>query len=700
MDNAGIVFRKRNARQSKNQNHQVSNVKNGEGNLSPSFALANERFDLAMASLGPNNVLQSNSKPFKNDQWLSDQSLWGSMGTLPTTMPNSEPVNASAPSTDTDASQPVSNLNQPAGAPSSMPLPILPNSDMWTTDNLFPYTAQPMLAMDKSVGTSSDLQSVMPSTTPSSMNAIVDQNFVNLGEGHGTTAFESSTQGNPDLTLLTKPMAISLDKGASNPNLSTPSCAVGDSRHKHVETVRGIITDPKNMFKLAELSTRAIIDYQDARGLNSSLVTTSTSPTSVLLRSAPSDEGNQQDVYCVRVLSSTGELVYRPQQEYVSSLMDLYKKSIGMVEFPGTTRYDAQQIGVTDTFELFPQQQHWQESDFDSLKNQSQTLLKKIPTLTLIRKALKDLSFSLPFLQWSEIESYVSSFTLSSMTVTCSPLQSRQRQSVLLLLCALGSSLVPAVNVTAHAAGAAQAALPWELGLKCFSLARGLLCPMEGILHEEEKTLDFVQCMILMSMFMVRCQDKQSAWSPLAYGDSVASHLLSSVSSPSGTDSGMSHFFVEREMLKRCVWMLFMLEIITRVKKDTVQNQSLWSDYPFKLEQPISLAGLSLPCGPADACVTQETLRRFISQTELCQIMVSVLLLRLHESMPRTEEVNEVVRTLQRELSKWVSNTPCLVRTGASPTTPHLGQSWHPPSVIPLPALYEACSFYLARANV
>jgi len=697
MDNAGIVFKKRNARQSKNSNGHVSNEKYGGENPSPSFALANERFDLAMASIGSNNGLDANTKPFKDDQWLSGQNIWGSMTTVPTPMPNSDQVNVSAPSKG--VSQSVMPMNHPSGVPTSMLPPVLPESDIWSTNIPFSNEHNPMLAVNKTPS-SSELNTAMPSSATASMGGIVNQNFGNLGGARGETPLESTSQGNPDLSLLTQPMSLGPDKSTSNTDLLSISYTSGDSYDKHIETVRGIITDPKNMMKLAELTTRPLLDYQTARGLKSSSVPAPNNPTSILLTSPSSDQGNQQDVCCIRVLNSLGDLDYRPQHNYFSSLPDLYKKSIGMTDFPGTMQYDAQQVGAMVPFELFPLQQHWQESDFETLKNQSQTLLKKMPTLTLIRLALKDLCFSLPFLQWNEIESYVSVFTLFSMTVTWPPIQIRQRQSLLLLLCALGSSLVPAVNVATQVAGTTQAALPWELGLKCFSLARGLLCPKEGQLQEVEKTLEFIQCMILMNIFMVRCQDKQSAWSPLAHGDAVASHFLSSTPSPSNATADMSHFFVEREMLKRCVWMLFMLEIITRVEKTAVQNQFLWTGFSFKLEQPISLAGLNSPCGPADVCVTQETLGRFTSQTELCQIMESVLLLRLHEPMPRTEEVNEVIRTLQLELSKWVSHTPCLLPTGAASTTPLLNQSWQLPSVIPFPALYEACSFYLASANV
>lgn len=693
MDNAGIVFRKRNVRAPKHQNRHVSNDRSSEENPTPSFALANDRFDLAMASMGSNNATDVAPKTFKDGQWLSGQNMWGSMAPLP----NSERVNIPTPSSDTGVSQPGMAMNQSTGIHGSMFPPVMNESNLWMSNNPFSNAPNPMLGVNETAGTS--LSGVMPSSNAGSLNPIVDQNFVNLGEGRGVTPFDSTSQANPDLSLLTKPMALGLEKNASSSDSISISSPMGNSCNKHVENVKTKITDPKNLAMLAELSTRPLLDYQNANGITSSSVPTPSNPTSVFMASPSSDHGSEQDVRCIRVLDSHGDLDYRSQYTYLSSLSDLYKKSFGVVEFPGGTSYDAQQSGVNGDFELFPLSQQWQESDYDSLKSQSLTLLKKLPVLTLIRLAVKDLSHSLPFLQWNDIESYVSVFTLSSMSATWSSVQVRQRHSLLLLLCALGSSLTPAVNVSTHLGAPALAALPWELGVKCFQLARGMLCPMSEQFQEEEKSLELIQCMILMNIFMTRCQDKQSVWSPLAHGDSVALHLLSKASPPS-TNMEMSHFFVEREMLKRCIWMLFMLEILARVEKDSVQTRSLWTEFPFKLEEPVSLAGLSTSGGAADACISQDTLERFKSQTQLCQIMVSVLLLRLHKPVTRTEEVNEVVRALQRELSKWISHTPCLLRTGASTTTTPLAETWQPPSVIPFPALYEACSFYLARAVV
>lgn len=687
MDNAGIVFRKRNARPPKNLNRFASGEKSSDEKPSPSLNLANNRFDLAMASL---DSADTDVEAFKVDNWLTSQNVWNPMGSLPTSLPGTG-VNGSVPATDSATPQSAMGMNQSGTMPAPALPSILSESNLWISNNPFANTSNSLMNMNESASTPS-LNSMVSSSASGSLGGVTDQNFVQLGRPNGTTSFESTTQGTPDLSLLTKPMALGADVPTSNTGLMF-SNSVHNSSAGHVESVKHVISDPNSLTKLAELSTRTMLEYSRTHNIKSSVTGNASRATSLLLTSPSSDRGSELDACCVRVLNAEGDLAYWPQHSYYSSLVDHYQQSIGSTEFPGGTQYKDQLGG---SFELFPLRQHWQESHFESLKNQSQALLRKMPVLTLIRMALKDVSASQPFLQWNDLETYVSVFTLSSANMAWTPLQVRQRQSLLLLLCALASSLVPAVHVTTHVDSTALSALPWELGMKCFQLARGLLHPVMGQMQTDESSLEFIQCMILMAMFMLRCQDKQSVWSPLAHGNAVSLHLLANAAA---TNVDMTYSVVEREMLKRCIWMLFMLEIDTRVDKDGVQPLSLWSSFPFKLEQPVSLNGFHTAYGPADMGLTHETLERFKSQTELCQIMLSVLLLRLHEPMPRTEEVMEVVRALQHELTKWASHTPCLIHTDTSTTTTPLAQAWQPPSVIPFPALYEACTFYLAHVH-
>ncbi|WFD26544.1 hypothetical protein MNAN1_001527 [Malassezia nana] len=687
MDNVGIVFRKRNARPPKNLNRLASGEKPSDEKPTPSMNLANNRFDLAMASL---DSADNDVEAFKVDNWLMNQNMWNPMGSLPSSLPGAG-VNGSVPSTDSTASQPAMGMKQSATMPAPALPSILSESNVWMSNTPFANATNSMMNMNETGGTPS-LNSVVSSSASGSLGKVTDQDFAQMARPSGPPSFESTTQGTPDLSLLTKPMALGADVPTTSTGLML-SNSVPIASSGHVEAVKHVISDPNGLSKLSELSTRTMLEYSRTHNINSSVTANAGSATSMLLTSPSSDRGSELDACCVRVLNAEGDLAYWPQHNYYSSLVDYYQRSIGSTELPGGTQYKDQLDG---SFELFPLRQHWQESHFQSLKNQSQALLRKMPVLTLIRMALKDVSASLPFLQWNDMETYVSVFTLSSVNMAWTPLQVRQRQSLLLLLCALASSLVPAVHVTTHVDSTALSALPWELGMKCFQLARGLLHPVMGQMQADESSLEFIQCMILMVMFILRCQDKQRVWSPLAHGNAVSLHLLANAAA---TNVDMAYSVVEREMLKRCVWMLFMLEIDTRVDKDGVQPLSLWSSFPFKLEQPVSLTGFHTAYGPADMGFTRETLERFKSQTELCQIMLSVLLLRLHEPVPRTEEVMEVARALQHELTKWASHTPCLIHTDTTTTTTPLAQAWQPPSVIPFPALYEACTFYLARVH-
>ena len=144
------------------------------------------------------------------------------------------------------------------------------------------------------------------------------------------------------------------------------------------------------------------------------------------------------------------------------------------------------QTGKDDLLELknlFPSHDRfWHDSDYFRLKCEASTLLQNPAALTLIRTALKDLEQSLPFFQAFEIEEYVSQLIPLQSMCTWTPIQVRQRTSLLLLLSALGSSLTMSVCLSLDSQGKIGTALPWEFGYRCYQLARGLIVPCsEGI---------------------------------------------------------------------------------------------------------------------------------------------------------------------------------------------------------------------------
>lgn len=717
MDNAGIVFRGRSSRSSKYGSRR-SVDKAPKGKPSSSLALANDRFDKAMSALEKNVAGLGEGDSSKPTTWLSNANLWtGINGPDTASIPvNVPPVSMSLPGQNGTPAGLVNAGQLPSNMDLSLVSGLTQNSSLWPNANgliggassLLSMGAAPSSSPMSAGATSTFSPATLPdmSSAPLSAQPLSPFSSVINASGQPQNSVSSTSMAAPgmqatgqDLSLLTKPLG-----SADEP--SPPVDSLGDTRSPTVSGL-AIFRQAKSALQSAvaatsrsNLSTRHLIDMCVSNGVASTPPSLGPSSFHLLLPTG-SEEALPSDAMCIRVLDAAGDIALRPSHGYFSSPAQLSRRGDLDLELPGGTRVLAGRLNSLseDIADLFLVQSQWDESDYAKLRADSVTRLQRSPAMTLLRIALKDLSLSLPFLQTSDVETMVQRILLTSSTNMWTPLQVRQHQALLLLLCALGSTLVPAIQVAADATSPPGAVVPWEFGHKCYRLARGLLVPRQGQLQKEEQSLVFVQCMILMHVYLQRCEEPQCAWSALSYGVLACTQLMPDEQGIMAPDAHTTQGISNREMVKRCVWVLFMLEILDRLDNGHIGQRSLQSDAPLVLEAPVMLNMLSLGDGHMDKLVTPEAFSRFVSQTELCQIFASMVKWGLHDSTkPVSAEARSVCDSLKLQLQAWEAQTPCTDRSVPSGCAAGLsGNNWLAAKSLNCLPIYETCALHLAR---
>ena len=390
----------------------------------------------------------------------------------------------------------------------------------------------------------------------------------------------------------------------------------------------------------------------------------------------------------VRVLDANGHMAHVPASEHPQSLASLYQSQAQSPPYPGAAPDSA-----TSARMLFPPGARG-EADYDALRAQADAMLSQDTVRPLLRLAKDDLQRTLPFLQWGLIERYLASATQHGVP-QWTPTQARQRQALLLLLVALATTLHPAI-----ATAAAPPTSPWPFGLACYRVARGLLTPRTAEPAVEELAQEFVESLIVLDLYLYRCKQYDEA--SLALSCAVRACLALSeqpvVLQPSEPTLGAAIF--HREMLKRYLWVIFILDRLNQVESNG-HTRMLFTQTIGALEQPALLHDIPLEGCVADEGVTPDAIRIFGSQINLAHILGEAAAQGLLASKPTPQAPGSALHTaavlFQEKLTRWASDSPCIIHSPSHPTTDLFLAAWTTPSSLNLRVLYQACLGHLQQ---
>ena len=667
MSNAGIIFRSRNSRIEKQNNRRLNQDKETNDSSALPQNVQNQ------IPLNSNPLSSMVSTPPTANEWSTDAWL--------------------APSTEFSALQPESaqaifDVSNIIPAPSADALSahsesIIP-SNFKSTQDVHPSSGS---ATTVNLPDMSLLNEALVNTHLPDFNAFGSHKM----QLDDTMPYSDARQ---DLSLLTKP--ISLQEQAPSNDSGSLNNLLGYFEPPNFDETKFSVQEILTSSLVTDLSTRKMLEFCTAHDMGKVTplpprITTIAPPTQAEL-------GDVDDILCLCVLDNSGNVVYRLKKDYYSSLQKLYNDPTQMLELPGGIHVPMQ-TGKDDLLELknlFPSHDRfWHDSDYFRLKCEASTLLQNPAALTLIRTALKDLEQSLPFFQAFEIEEYVSQLIPLQSMCTWTPIQVRQRTSLLLLLSALGSSLTMSVCLSLDSQGKIGTALPWEFGYRCYQLARGLLCPAQKALAPTEMTMEMLQCLILINMYMNRCGDRNGSWLPLTYGNFVVKHILKMLKLHQ-EESLPTQSMLQWEMLKRCICIFFMLEVISRINGYMILPQCIWTCSPLSMEMPVYLHGIFSPHGRVDDVFSSHTFSRFIFHIELCQIFVRIVQLKLDDTIDLKQNLAKVA-SVRDQLTQWMMHSPCLQRSmGGSQL--HSGK-WTGSEALDGTSVFLACTYLLNQAS-
>ncbi|WFD30562.1 hypothetical protein MSPP1_001583 [Malassezia sp. CBS 17886] len=365
----------------------------------------------------------------------------------------------------------------------------------------------------------------------------------------------------------------------------------------------------------SRLSTRSSIDSCRNHAYDSSLGPPS-GALGPISGGVVGSHSTPSEALCIRVLDWNGNIAFRPASTYYRSPAALYQSFVADIEYPGGLALSGPLSGgalhgAAPALSLYPTAQ-WSDADYTSLEKLGQQMLLRPITPTLLRISLQELLRSLPIVQWSVVERWLSALSNPAELSQWSPGLYRQRLALLLFLCAIAASITPAV-VGPVESGESLTATPWEFGHRCYRVARGLLAPSCMAPARDMQSLELVQCLILMHLSQRLNEKRDGLWLSLVTALNTAMYLINlPVTARPGAVS-----------LEDAV--IFMLEKVHRCESKEAMDLQLFAGASLPFEPPVSLLGVSSCDGPMDAFLSVEALSVFASQLDLAKILGGVL---------------------------------------------------------------------------
>lgn len=636
MDHAGIVLKSRSTRGSKYTQRRTANDKDTREQAAASTTIAVEN---------KNTPLPTTPDP----NWTNNNPWFNADSSAQTTI---EPIEKQAD--HSLISQEALNFTG---------VPPINDSTLWM-NNMFSQNNQ-FLNVDINA-----FSCQLPSTLSNSPSESANDTPPFITQSHTRTMTPPNSQPSPqNFSLLMKPF---------NPSDAQPEKMENDKKSLAPLSQQLVSTN------MSVLSTDELLDFCVSKGLSEPSCISHDS-VSDPLDITKSDMLEFADAHFVRIIDSNGELASR-RCSYYQSCDKLHLQCGTLITYPGGHKAVTPHSTLDLTASLYPALPSWQDSDYEELRNEAMHLLLCPASAPLIRIALNDLKKCLPIFQCSEVHQCVTVLMKNkALEVHWTAVQTRQRLALLLLLCATGATETAAIGLPVGEK--IEAAIPWEFGERCYLLARALLAPQNTTFSAEEKTLELMQALLLMHMFLVQCGDLNGAWPAMVDGLSVILHLINQPTMQLTSNRLPTLCIIEREMVKRNLWALFILEMSYYARRGSPLPCRLLVEVP-KLELPRLLDGLVTQHGHTDFALKQETFMLFCSIIDLSNLYARILTLDLSKLTVSDDQTRSAAEEWQGELHSWLSQTPCVVSGNAD-------HEWHTTQMLGCRSIYQACKKHL-----
>ncbi|WFD34551.1 hypothetical protein MCUN1_001392 [Malassezia cuniculi] len=319
---------------------------------------------------------------------------------------------------------------------------------------------------------------------------------------------------------------------------------------------------------------------------------------------------------CVRVLDNTGTVKFIPAHRYTKSTWnESYQHR--MIEFPGHKSLSLRQLDdlAHDHHSPFLPGV-FTDDDYNKLLQDACRMIRHESFSFLLERSMDRVFGVYPVFQKDTLQTWYRKAKESESSISKSLSQRRHRKALLLLFGAIGSCIGEEIKL--DIGGESIPVRAWEFGDQCYRIARGLLTPKHQFTNGDELSLEYVQAVLLMHVYLVVTDvDHMGMLFTLHHSMASGTRMWS--------EHGSTMETVERELLKRSLWATFTLAIGGQLEH--IHDQS----WQFPMRAPEGLEAPSPLHGANGDDLSPEMLSTLLSDIRLHAYMAQLLDQRLYQ---------------------------------------------------------------------
>lgn len=351
---------------------------------------------------------------------------------------------------------------------------------------------------------------------------------------------------------------------------------------------------------------------------------------------------------CIRVLDSTGSIAFCAANKYTRAAWnETYLKRL--IEFPGNRTLDLRKLEqiAEEHHSLFPPGL-FSDDDYKSLLEEARVLLTHESIPLLLGHAMYHVNNIYPIVQQDTIHQWLSLEISEGVEYTESPPRHRVHRALLLLLCGIGVCIGEEIKLVIN--GELVPVRAWEFGDKCYRVARGLLTPKQFFVEGDELSVEYVQGMLLMHLYLLICESDP-------HGTPLSLHVCMVAGFRLYAEPGVEMTHDSWELLKRTLWTAFTFSVAGQLEH---LNDRAWY-FPTRL--PDGLEAPSAITGENGDDLSPEVLSTFLSDIRLHAYMAQLLDQQLYGGTAPISDIHTMralAITLRNSLLAWERDAEAL----------------------------------------
>lgn len=351
---------------------------------------------------------------------------------------------------------------------------------------------------------------------------------------------------------------------------------------------------------------------------------------------------------CIRVLDNTGSIAFCAANKYTKAAWnETYLKRL--IEFPGNRTLDLRKL------EQIAEEHHspfppglFSDDDYKSLLEEARVMLTHDSIPLLIGHAMYHLNDIYPIIQQDTIYQWLSLEVSERGELVESSSRHRTRKALLLLLCSIGACIGEEIKLVID--GELVPVRAWEFGDQCYRVARGLLTPKQFFVEGDELSVEYVQGMLLMHLYLLICESD-------SYGALLSLHVCMAAGFRLYAEPGVEMTPDSWELLKRTLWTAFTLSVAGQLEHLHDRAWYFPSRLPDGLEAPSAISGAN------GDDLSPESLSTFLSDIRLHAYMAQLLDQQLYGGTAPISDIHTMralAITLRNSLVAWERDAEAL----------------------------------------